>query len=85
VIEAERGKHTMVLFIFSCLGTIANGFFFGILTWQSVLSYYFIVPTAIVFIGLKFYIKDTPFDLVTNFPPENSLAALSWIAKQNGK
>ena len=33
---------------------------------------------------LKRYAKETPFDLVTNYTPEEAFRDFDWIAGQNG-
>lgn len=62
----------MVLFIFLSVGCMANGIFFDLMPWRDVFCFYFISTLIFVIIGLKWYIKETPFDLVTNFSAEEA-------------
>jgi hypothetical protein len=62
----------MVMFIFYSVGCVANGLLFKLLPWQQVFLFYFIVPMALAMLGLIFYIKETPFDLVTSRTPEEA-------------
>jgi hypothetical protein len=63
---------------------VLNGVLFKLLSWEHVMTFYFIVPMVLVLIALKWYIKETPFDLVTNFTPEEAYEHFHWIAEQNG-
>lgn len=80
----ERGKHTLIAFIFYSVGCILNGILFKIASWEHVICFYFIVPLISIFILLMIYIKDPPFDMVIHFHPEKAHEYLHWIAVQNG-
>lgn len=80
VIEEHRGSHIMIIFISFSIGSVFNGVLFKLISWENVFIYYFIVPSLLMFIGLKWYIKETPFDLVTNFTAEEAHRDLHWIA-----
>lgn len=83
--EEERGRLLIILFLFYCTGSLMNGLLFKYFSWESILLFYFIVPIAVSFVGLRWYIRETPFDLVTSFAPEEAHRELQWIAEQNGK
>ena len=70
VLDEKRAKHIIILFISYSLGSMLNGVLFKYFSWQNIIFFYFIVPILLAFVGLKWYIKETPFDLVTNFTPE---------------
>ena len=59
----------MVIFITYSLGTMLNGVMFKYLNREHVFIFYFIIPTILMLFGLKIYVKETPFDLVTKFTP----------------
>jgi hypothetical protein len=62
----------MVLFIFFSLGAVMNGILFKFFYWQDVFIYYFVGLSVLSGIGLVLYVKETPFDLVTCFTPEEA-------------
>lgn len=74
VSEEIRGRYSMVIYILFGAGVSLNGLFFNIISsWQLVLIIYNMVPLILGFVGLLFYIEETPFDLIINYPPEKSL------------
>jgi uncharacterized membrane protein len=74
----------MVLFAFYSIGSLLNGVFFQMFAWENVFWFYFIIPMVLIFFLLKVYVKETPFDLITNNMPEEAYRDLHWIAIQNG-
>lgn len=67
--EELRSKQSIILLVFYSLGITLNGAVFYILSWRMVMYFYILAPLIIGFLGLYFYIEETPFDLITNFTP----------------
>ena len=75
----------MATYVFYSLGVTLNGvFFYWFKNWQ---TYYLILLPAfvIVLLFLIFYIEETPFDLIINYTPEESLAVLKRIGVTNDR
>lgn len=62
----------MILFIFFSIGTVFNGLLFKFMYWQYVFIFYFAGLSILSVLWLIFYVKETPFDLVTCFTPEQA-------------
>ena len=76
----------MVVYLFYALGVTFNGLIFMLIdSWQIVLLIYQILPFIVMVMGLVFYIKETPFDLITNYNPEYVCSVFEEIALVNGK
>lgn len=62
--------------IFFSIGVALNGIIFYYLKNAITFMLIMIPMLGILLLILIFYIEETPFDLITNFTPEESLAAL---------
>jgi hypothetical protein len=67
VLEEERGRQSMMLLIFYNAGSTANGILFYLLPWRYVIIFYFVTPLLLVLVGLLWYVKDPPLDLIADF------------------
>lgn len=70
VLEEERGKQSMMLLIFYNVGSTLNCVTFYFLPWHFTIILYFVLPLSLILIGLIWYVKDPPLDLVANFSAE---------------
>lgn len=71
--------------IFYSLGVTLNGLIFYLLKNCITFIILTIPMLALILLILTYYIEETPFDLVTNFTPEESLVVLEKIALTNGR
>ena len=51
--------------------------------WRPMLWVYYLIPTAISFILVAFFVTDTPICLVTRYKPKKALKKFSYISKMN--
>lgn len=77
----DIGRQLMIMFIFYSIGCILNGVLFSLFSWENILLFYFLGTMVSVEILLRFYVKETPFDLITRFTPAEAYEDLNWIAK----
>ena len=82
--ESIRPKYIILCYIAFGLAATFNGLVFRYLDWQLAIILYIILPLIISLLGLIFYMKETPFDMITNYTPEESLVMLRDIAHKNG-
>lgn len=75
----------MACYIAESIGVTLNGLVFYLLkSWETYLIILLPILTVVLLL-LIFYIKETPFDLIINSTPEESLEILKRIGEANDR
>lgn len=86
VSKNHRQKLSMILSSVYSIGGMYNALCFYIFpNYQIVLLGCYGIPTVILLFALLYFVRDTPFWLITRLAPEKALKELRFIAKLNAK
>lgn len=85
VAESHREQFLVVVQFFYGLGTLGNtGLFYWLADWKPIFIYFYVIPTALLLVGVVFFVVDTPLCLIKKYNEEKVMEKLLWIAKVNG-
>lgn len=86
-VGSPHREHFLVIAqTFYGVGHLGNaGFYYWLRDWRTVFIYCYIVPAAVLLVGLSLFLVDTPLSLVHYLSANKARKALFWVAKINRK